>query len=113
MTSMSTANPFPAAWIVLAAVAPVIAFAGVLVAGESGVRMTTHGSSAFGQVLEWTFVTICVAALVIESGAILFGIRAMWKFSQARSLANVAALLFGIFVTGTFVAFATGASWLR
>jgi hypothetical protein len=106
-------NSFPAAWIVLAALAPFIAFAGLVVAGQSGVRMTIHDPSLVGQFVSWLFVAVAGTAVVIESGAVFVGIRAMWKSPQARSIANALALAFGIVSTSAFVAFATvpSGSW--
>jgi cytochrome c oxidase assembly factor CtaG len=108
-------NSFPTAWIVVAAVAPFIGFAGVVVAGQSGVQMTSHDTSTAGHIVEWAFLAIVVAALLIESGAVVIGVRALWKSPQVRTAGNIIALVFGVLISATFIAVMTmpGGSWLR
>jgi hypothetical protein len=97
------ARTFPAAWIVLAAMAPLSACLGVTAAGRAGVRMMIHDTSAAGYVVEAAFAVVVLAALLIEGGALLIGARTLWTSPQARTAGNIAAFLFGIMVTAGLI----------
>ena len=105
---------FPAPWLVLPPAVPFIALAAAFASEYFGARLLSHGSNAAGVAVGVTVFVLIVLAAVVELGAVVVALVALWRKPAMRTAPNLAALVFGIIAMSVVVfILAVPGPWLR